>query len=416
MRHPGVTAGGSLSLLKCEPSFNEWISWSRALGFQLSPKTLLLSLARLPRNLAASYNWEMAGHQEKIVCNSAGVISIAIRFFGQPEIPKSSGWFGIVREFQSLGIEVVKPESGVVPSALLVIDYVRKDEKRWPPVQKAHRFLVATEPVTVNPGQFTRRVSNKFTHVIVPSQLAPKNPNTLVYEGGYMNSNRYLIAYDNDGGRKGVGLINENKFSFVSQSQYALRTQFILECLVAGTPIRIAGRNWTRGFWWTAFKLSHHIFIAARAGVLAFRLSDVLSAFRLSNHRGKVVKLYEGVVDDSLEFLSNCKVAVVIENEASYASEKLHGALMAGCQCVYVGPPLDPRDFPSGFLFQARPHPADILSQVKLAEATPYAISRAEIFKLVQSGDFFQSHSVELRNQWVAKTISERLNSSQPFP
>jgi hypothetical protein len=334
--------------------------------------------------------------------------SIAIRFFGQPGIPKSSGWFGIIREFESLGIEVVNPMSGEIPSALLVIDFVRKDEKRWPPVQRANRFLVATEPVTVNPSQFTRKVSNKFSYVIVPSELAPKNSNTLVYEGGYLNASRYQSAYSNDGLRQGVALINENKFSFVSQSQYILRTKFILECLTAGLPIRIAGRNWTRGFWWTASKLAHHILIAARAGMLAFRFTDVMAAFRLALQRGKVGQLYQGVVRDSVEFLSKHKVAVVIENEASYASEKLHAALMAGCQCVYVGPSLDPGDFPAGFLFQANPSSADIINTLKTAGGTPYSISTEEIFEIVQNGDFFKRKGVELRNQWVARTIFER--------
>lgn len=116
----------------------------------------------------------MNGNQKSFAHAKGRAPSIAIRFFGQPGIPKSSGWFGIIREFQSLGIEVVNPKSGESPSSLLVIDFVGKDEKRWPAVERANRFLVATEPVTVNPSQFTRKVSNKFSYVIVPSELAPK--------------------------------------------------------------------------------------------------------------------------------------------------------------------------------------------------------------------------------------------------
>lgn len=224
-----------------------------------------------------------------------------------------------------------------------------------------------------------------------------------------MNASRYRSAYANDGVRQGIALINENKFSFVVQSQYILRTKFILECLAAGIPIRIAGRNWTRGFWWTASKLAHHILLAAGAGMLAFRFTDVMSAFRLSLQRKKVVQCYQGVVRDSVEFLSKQKVAIVIENEASYASEKLHAALMAGCQCVYVGPSLDPGDFPAGFLFQASPSSADIINQLKKALATPYSISTEEIFDIVQNGDFFKRKGVELRNQWVARTIYEKV-------
>lgn len=340
---------------------------------------------------------------------------LAIRYFGDSDIPKTSGWWSLYSELEALNIQVVQPENYGIATHLLVIDYSEKDVVRWPKLPKTNRFLTATEPVSVNPIQFSKKVTSKFHRVIVPSRLSPQGPNTVVYDGGYINPFRYLTTYSNDGCRQGCGLINENKFSFAGQSNYILRTQFIMHALDRDLNLTIAGKNWTRGVVWTITKIAHHLLIGIRAKQIKFKFTDVVELLKFSLCRKRVERISAGVVPDNVEFSSKFKVSIVIENESCYFSEKLHAALIAGCQCVYVGPKLDPLDFPDGFLFQSEPHPASILKQVEEALRTRYVISAHNLKKHIDDSVFFRENGVSRRNAWIAKAIFAWMSSDDEY-
>jgi hypothetical protein len=288
-----------------------------------------------------------------------------------------------------------------------VIDYVAGDEKFWSEIPLENRYLISTEPATVNPAQYTKRVTSKFFRVFVPSSLHPSQINTLTWPGGYFNPSRHKIPFTNDGMRQGIALINENKFSFAKESNYLLRSKVILKAITSGLDISIAGRNWTRGLSWTFLKLGHHAFIAARSGRLSLSFGDLFFALYFPLIRKKVAAVSNGVVEDSVKFLAQHKVAIVIENESSYVSEKLYNALLAGCQCVYVGPKLNPNDFPQDFLFPAQPNVASVIKASQLALRTPYSISSSQLLDWVQVGEFFYKQSALLRNSGIAKLIAE---------
>jgi hypothetical protein len=345
-----------------------------------------------------------------------GGYKLAIRYFGTPYIPKSSGWWSLYSDLEALDIQAVKPESYSTATHLLVIDYNRKDIKQWPKLPITHRFLTATEPVSVNPVQFSKKVTSQFHKVIVPSLLSPHASNTVVYEGGYFNPLRYSTFFSNDGNRQGCALINENKFSFASQSNYILRTKFIQQSLKHDLNLTIAGKNWTRGISWTIAKIVHHLLIGIRARQIRLNIADVLELLKFSLRKKRVKLISTGVVPDSIEFLSQFKISIVIENESSYVSEKLHAAYNAGCQCVYVGPKLNPRDFPTGFLFQAEPHPVAILEQTELAMQTQYAISTHHLRNHIVNSSFFTDNSASRRNAWVAKSLFGWMSSNDEYP
>lgn len=345
-----------------------------------------------------------------------GGYKLAIRYFGMSVIPKTSGWWSLYSDLEALNVEVVQPESYGIATHLLVIDYSEKDCVRWPKLPIANRFLTATEPVSVNPIQFSKKVTNKFHRVIVPSRLSPQSLNTVVYEGGYINPIRYSSVFSNDGFRQGCALINENKFSFAKQSNYILRTRFIRHALKWDLCLTVAGKNWTRGIVWTIAKLVHHLLIGIHAKQIKFKSADVLELLKFSLNRKRVETISAGVVRDSVEFLSKFKVSIVIENESSYVSEKLHAALSAGCQCVYVGPKLNPLDFPDGFLFQSDPHPATILKQAEKALQTRYVISAYDLKKHIDDSAFFRESGVSRRNAWIAKSIFTWMSSDHEYP
>lgn len=328
-------------------------------------------------------------------------------------MPRNSGWYGLYSELRSQGVVIHQWGNDEGPTHLIEIDYVNnKESRRRADIPRSNRFLIATEPVTVNPIQFCPAVSAKFSRVIVPSEKSPKDENTIVAEGGYFNPMRYPALHANDGARQGCAIINENKFSFVKESNYLLRSKFITMALGSKLQLTIAGLNWTRGLLWTSMKLAHHFLIAARARRVHFRIGEIFFAFHFSLLRKRVAEIWVGVVPDNVAFLSKFKVAIVIENESSYVSEKLHAALVAGCQCVYVGPNLNPDDFPVGFLIQSDANASEILRNTELALRSNYSISEADLSAYLKISEFARQHGVARRNAWVAKSIGHWIGNS----
>ena len=329
-------------------------------------------------------------------------------------MPTNSGWYSLGSELKSLGFEIHQWGTASEPSHLIEIDYVGKSKVRMQHnIPKSNRFLIATEPVTVNPMQFSPAVSEKFSRVIVPSEMSPKNKNTIVSIGGYFNPNRYSEFFSNDGTRQGCAMISENKFSFVRESNYLLRSKFISQALRLKMNLTVAGPNWTRGIFWTGAKLAHHFLIAVRARRLYFRLRETFFALQFSLFRKEVAGIWAGIVPNNVAFLSKFKVAIVIENESSYTSEKLHAALVAGCQCVYVGPTLNSSDFPVGFLFQSKADEFDIKKKTELALRSNYAISEEDLRTYLRESEFVQEQGVARRNSWIAQSIFEWIGNSQ---
>ena len=332
--------------------------------------------------------------------------SVGITYFGSKHVPRNSGWYSLFSELQRQGVAIHQWGAAGGPTHLIEIDYVDTNEfSGRENIPKSNRFLIATEPVTVNPIQFSPAVSAKFYRVIVPSAKSPRNKNTIVAEGGYFNPIRYSALYANDGDRQSCAMINENKFSFVKESNYLLRSRFITRALESKLPLTIAGPNWTRGLLWTGLKLAHHFLIAVRARRLHFRIDEIFFAFQFSVLRKKIAEIWAGVVPDNVAFLSKFKVAIVIENESSYTSEKLHAALVAGCQCVYVGPNLNPADFPIGFLTQSDANVSDIMRHTEQALLSNYSISEADLRAYLENSKFAKQHGVARRNAWVAESI-----------
>lgn len=325
-------------------------------------------------------------------------------------MPISGSWSGLALKLREQGIEPVSSEPSTAAAHLVVIEYVKGDEKNWPKVPKRCRYLVPSEPVAVNPVQYSRRVARKFHSVIVASLTPANGRNYIYYEAGRMNPNLFGRAFSNDGDRTGSVLLNEHKFSFVRSSNYLLRSTFLLAAMNQGLDITLAGRNWDRGAAWVLAKVAFHIIEAAKAGKLHLRLRTLWDHARVFLARRRIREIYAGEVENSVQFQSKFKVSIVIENESSFVStEKLHGALAAGCQCVYVGPPINPADFPPNFLFLSGPRPDDLVSALRSALAAPYSITAEEIQNFVETSPYFRANNVEKRNQVIADILGQMI-------
>lgn len=332
--------------------------------------------------------------------------TIAIRYFGTDSIPRTSSWASLPDELRDRGFELFHRDENAEPDFCIDIDFVPKP-KDHQTLSGQRRYLIATEPITVNPRQYLKRVSRRFRRVFVSPQSVLRGPNFTAWTGGYWNPERHTRVHANDGRRRGVAFVNENKFSFIRHSNYILRTKIVLQSPKFAPDLQFAGRNWSRGALWTFSKLAHHFLLAIPAFSEGLRLFENLTALKLPLRWKSVKAQYAGEVPDAGGYLSDFKVAIVIENESSYVSEKLYIAFLAGCQCVYVGPKLLDGDFPPGFLFQAEADAESVFQKVDEAIRTPYEASEPELTSFVRSGGFFRRESAIRRNASIADIILE---------
>jgi hypothetical protein len=100
-------------------------------------------------------------------------------------------------------------------------------------------------------------------------------------------------------------------------------------------------------------------------------------------------KLSIDAVDDKFEFTSQYAVALVIENESTYVSEKLLEAIQAGCIPVYVGPEISEEWLPRDLYVRANP---DVMSIRKaLEQAIAMNLAAAQ----------------HLQKQWLSSTAAQ---------
>lgn len=209
-----------------------------------------------------------------------------------------------------------------------------------PRIPRANRMLVVFEPKSVNPSQHTRRIRNKYGCVVIISQGHRLSPDDILWDYGVLPTPEIVaMTISRNGARVGnrefeIGLINENKFSTNFDEAYTLRQQLIEKLGKTEHKIAVAGANWERGFIWYAAKQTYAALLQLRGSYLP-RISKMRFPFSRADRR-RIAFL--GRVETQVGFLSRCSYSLVIENEATYVTEKLFNALLAGSLPLYIGP------------------------------------------------------------------------------
>jgi hypothetical protein len=151
-------------------------------------------------------------------------------------------------------------------------------------------------------------------------------------------------VFDSWQGRKdGAVIVASDKISFVSGELYSLRRKAIF-----GIPnIDLFGYQWDRPFYKKILVMFMEISIALRSRT-PLSLNAAQNFFRRPTN-------YRGQVENKRTTISSYKYCMVIENAATYVSEKLFDAIFAGCIPIYVGPDLKSFGFPSGLVIEVDP-------------------------------------------------------------
>jgi len=295
-------------------------------------------------------------------------LKIFLRLFGKPlEHPTSPRWINFVRTIEEAGHELVSLDNGARAQLAIWVDYDAHSMERVS-VNRDKRILVQIEPRSVFPRQYAKAVEEKFGHVV--SESLTENGRKLHWQSGqfsHQDMEDLREHWDSPNERRiKVGLIVSNKNSAVAGSLYPLRRDTIKVLSENQIGFAYAGRGWSWNIFKNLLQDIKEIFIFITSG-LSWKFFSMKLRWRRPS-----LQAYIGEQKSSREFLSNVEIAVVIENEANYFSEKLTDALYARCQIIYVGPKLSSLKTLRNVIF-ASPNVEDISNKLEILISENYA-------------------------------------------
>ena len=246
---------------------------------------------------------------------------IAISAWGQSMVEPEAQTLAILgRRLRELGHEIASQDDPEAES-FVSLQHSRDVFNRSLANQSiTRRILVSFEPKSVSPMEFTLAVKNSYDSVIRWSAPHVTDENEKVTKfGGFWagDMHRNLLKYSRaTRPENSIGLINANKHSFITGSLYKLRSQVIrrLSTALPEVMVNVAGANWQAGIAFEADLQARSLLHAA-----VFRQPIDLSLLKCPIKKAHNIR-FHGEVPDTLDFLSANRIAIVIENEASYVS------------------------------------------------------------------------------------------------
>jgi hypothetical protein len=179
--------------------------------------------------------------------------------------------------------------------------------------------------------------------------------------------------------------VNANKWSVTGDSLYGLRRQVIRDAAKRGVEIDTFGSGWDNSWRQNGALLGRAVVSAAHARTMP-HLREGLRGLPIP------MRHCHGPIEDKLETGCAYQMAVVIENSATYVSEKVFDALRAGCVPVYVGPPLAAYEIPEAAVLQVAPRADRVISV--LADTSP-----AELLAVQAAGQRYLA-SAKTEAEW----------------
>lgn len=156
--------------------------------------------------------------------------------------------------------------------------------------------------------------------------------------------------------REGACLMNANKLSLMAGELYSLRKQAAKHF----DDISLFGPGWDMSFREKVIVAIKAFFLSALA--LSVNLPSAISWFQTN-------PISHGLVPDKFEVIEKFKVSLVIENSATYVSEKLLDAIAGGTIPVYVGPDISKIALLDGLYVPCSPTLKEIRHKIDLTLA-----------------------------------------------
>jgi hypothetical protein len=266
-------------------------------------------------------------------------------------------------------------------------------------LDRTKRMLLVIEPKAVNPSQYRKKIRNEYAVCIVGSRRHHITDHELFINHAYLPAAMTLVSEMSSPriGRIGIGILNENKYSFVRGNQYKIRVKAIGELAKAHHLVTVGGKNWNRSKAWQFLRQLEHAYACIKMG----------GDFEIGNFhwspRSKYVD-YVGRVDSEVGFLSKFEFALVIENDPDYVSEKLFNAIRAQAIPIFIGPPLAEFGLPPEIAIEVSGGKGSVLKAIKHS-------TLVERFTVIKAGQDFLRNQVET-GFWLEETTSVAFTES----
>ena len=238
-----------------------------------------------------------------------------------------------------------------------------KSPKNLRGIPRENRVLFALEPRAVLPMQHRKRIRDKFGMVLVSSPDQLQSPTDVYFDYGFLFP-KEQVASELPRKMGSVAMLNANKSSFVSGSQYKDRKSLIKKLARLGFSVTIAGAGWGKSFWTQILDSVRSLLFCLSQGewpdITRFSMPIRLN---LSNIK------FSGVVADGNLFYRQHEFALIVENDPQYISEKLFHALESRCIPLYLGPKLQTIGLPESLIVDLSKESESSLSMLLLSDA-----------------------------------------------
>ena len=194
---------------------------------------------------------------------------------------------------------------------------------------KVKKVLVLWEPKVTYSSNFGEYI-HEFDYIFSPSPLWISGEKVSYFswpQGPKARDNSLSVDWKQREDK--ILLFQSNKFSFSKGELYSLRREVLQKC---HEELILYGKGWN-DLRQTIIELVKSLFRQLRWG----ELSHFTFPKRISSN----VSNYGGYVKDKRGLMGKTKYSLVIENSATYVSEKLFEAAVMGNVAIYVGPSLE---------------------------------------------------------------------------
>jgi len=221
--------------------------------------------------------------------------------------------------------------------------------------QVGRSVLIRTEPRVVSPESYNQSRISDFD-LITSMGTVDEVSGEVMYWPQVFDENVSTVIDDWQGRQDGAVIVASDKISFVPGELYSLRRDVIF----AIPHIDLFGYQWDRPFHEKLLVMLMEISIALRSAT-PLSVKAARNFFRRPTN-------YRGQVENKRATISSYKYCIVIENSATYVSEKLFDALFAGCIPIYVGPDLESFGFPAGLVIEVAANPSELAKGLETAK------------------------------------------------
>lgn len=227
------------------------------------------------------------------------------------------------------------------------------------------QFLIALEPISVFPAQYSKNVLSSYSYCFYPGNVRRQESASEILGWPYLfNENpaapkpielplieyleemysQQVFDFDHWGRRKNfLTMIAANKVSPTNENLYGLRRKIASN--FSPDVLKLYGPLWNDPL---------RVQARHRLGVFAFSLKShyLPNLLSLIGGLGKRYPCALGSIKDKHSVLRNSQFSLVIENSSENITEKLFDSLINGAIPIYIGPNLETSGIPKGVAIQ----------------------------------------------------------------